>query len=98
MICCVVGGIYIGDVIVDDTIIAKLNTKHQVTRAELRQALMWPARVDVAPDYDPDNGGWRWVAVATTAEGRLVICWLLPAPEWEGEDAQTWVVKTARWV
>jgi hypothetical protein len=89
--------IYIGKAIIDPPIVAKLNTKHQVTQDELREALEWPAKVRVAREVHPEHG-LRWIALARTATSREVIATLLPAPYWEGEEADTWVVKTARWV
>jgi hypothetical protein len=89
--------IYIGKAIIDPPIVAKLNTKHQVTQDELREALEWPAKVRVAREVHPVHG-LRWIALARTATSREVIATLLPAPYWEGEKADTWVVKTARWV
>jgi hypothetical protein len=89
--------IYIGGVIIDPSIVAKLNTKHQVTQDELREALQWPAEVQVVREVHPEHG-LRWIALATTATSREVLATLLPAPYWEGEEADTWVVKTARWV
>jgi hypothetical protein len=89
--------IYIGQVIIDPSIVAKLNTKHQVTQDELREALQWPASVHVAREVHPEHGP-RWIAVARTGASREIIATLLPAPEWEGDAADTWVVKTARWV
>lgn len=90
-------GIYIGWVVIDPSIIMKLNTKHQVTEHELREALQWPATVSAAPEEHPEHQ-LRWVALATTSENREVIAALIPAPEWAGEDADTWVVVTARWI
>ena len=89
--------IYIGQVIIDPSIVLKLNAKHQITADELREALQWPANVQVGPEIHPEHG-LRWIALATTAASRQVIAALLPAPYWAGEMADTWVVKTARWV
>lgn len=89
--------IYIGLTIVDPGVIPKLNEKHQVTEAEVKEALQWPAKVRAALENDPKHGE-RWVALAEVGSGRPLIAWLLPAPDWAGEQADTWVVKTARWV
>ena len=90
-------GIYIGQLIVDPTIVSKLNTKHQVTEVEVREAFQWPARVEVGLEVHPEHG-LRWVALGSTAAGREIIAWLLPTPDWAGDLADTWVVKSARWV
>lgn len=71
--------IYIGKAIIDPPIVAKLNTKHQVTQDELREALEWPAKVRVAREVHPVHG-LRWIALARTATSREVIATLLPAP------------------
>jgi len=46
---------------------------------------------------DDQEHGRRLVAVGQSANGRLVIGWLLPLPEWD-EDSDTWALKSARWV
>lgn len=89
--------IYIGRLVIDPGIVAKLNMKHQVTMDELRDALQWPARVHAAVEDHPDHGV-RWLALGMTAGSREVLATLLPTPSWEGERADSWVVKTARWV
>jgi hypothetical protein len=89
--------IYIGRVIVDPGVVAKLNTKHQVTHDEVREALEWPAKVRVAIEDHPQHGR-RWVVVGQTGSSRELIAALLPTPEWEGDRADTWVLKTGRWI
>ena len=71
--------IYIGLVHVDPGVVAALNTKHQVTEGELREAIQWPAPVLAAPEEHPEHGP-RWVVIGTTAGGREVIAALLPMP------------------
>ena len=90
--------IYISRVIVDPSIVAKLNEKHQVTVGEVREALQWPARVRVAREDHPKHG-LRWIVLGSTGSDRELIAALIPALEWEdGERAEDWVVKTARWL
>ena len=89
--------IYIAVVHVDLTVVDKLNRKHSVTRAEVQEALQWPARVEAGYEDHPVHGG-RWVVVGTVVGGREIIASLLPAPYWAGDRAEDWVVKTARWL
>ena len=89
--------IYIGLAIIDDSVVAKLNSKHQVTLAELLEAIQWPARVEAAFENHSDHGA-RWLVWARTSQGRELLAVILPTPAWEGSQADTWVVKTARWV
>ena len=93
----VVATIYIWRVVIDPGVIAKLNTKHQVTEPEVEEALQWPSRPSVALDDDPDLGR-RWIAKAVVANGRPLLAVLLPAQAWAGDQAEDWVVKTAYWV
>ncbi len=90
-------GIYIGMLIVDPTVLDKLNRKHSVTEAEVREAFQWPASVDAVFEDHPEHGA-RWVGLATLASGREVFGALLPAQAWAGADAEDWVLKTARWL
>lgn len=90
-------GIYIGLAIVDPGVVPKLNEKHNVTEQDVKEALQWPAIVRTAPEAHPEHGD-RWVAYATLFNNQPILAWLLPAPEWAGELADTWVVKSAYWV
>lgn len=89
--------IYIGLVLVDPSVVDKLNRKHNVTEAEVKEALQWPARIRGGWEEDPEHGK-RWVTIATVASGREMLAALLPSPAWADEQAETWVVKSARWV
>lgn len=89
--------IYIAFVDIDPGVLAKMSTKHHITEAEVRESLMWPAAVTAAFDDDPEHGP-RWVARATSAEGREFFAALLPLPPHDEELAEVWLVKTAYWL
>jgi hypothetical protein len=69
-------------VLVDSAVVDKLNRKHQVTAAQVIEAFEWPAHARAGLEDHPEHGE-RWVAVGTTANGRRIIGWLVPIPEWE---------------
>ena len=73
------------------------DTKHQVTLDEVREALEWPAKVRVATEDHPEHG-FRWIVIGQIGSSRELIAALLPTPDWEGDRADTWVLKTGRWV
>ena len=91
------GSIYIGLIVADLSTIAKINEKHHLTLDEVREALQWPAPARVGYEDHPEPGG-RWIAVGTVAGGRDLIAALLPSPMFAGSGADTWVLKTARWI
>jgi hypothetical protein len=88
----------IGHIHIDESIAEKIAQRPGggCTPEEVREALLWPAKVTLAWDDDADHGR-RLVAMGATSTGRLLIGWLLPVPWWE-ENPDTWVLKTARWV
>ena len=89
--------VYLGLIDADESIKAKIQEKHNITLAEVKEAVQWPARAQVAFEDHPEHGE-RWIAVGETAEHREVVAWLLPVPEYAEGAADTWRVKTARWV
>jgi hypothetical protein len=89
--------VYFGLITADYTIEAKIRQKHSITLAEVREALQWPAQAEAAEDDDPEHG-WRVLAYGSTRDGREVFASLVPFPEWAGIDADTWNLKTARWL
>jgi hypothetical protein len=89
--------IYVGRVVIDDSIAAKIREKHSITPEEVREALEWPAQVRAAEEWH-EYHGHRWVALGRTATDREVLAVLLPTPDWEDARADTWVLKTARWL
>lgn len=89
--------VYLGLIDADPSVIDKIQRKHNITLDEVREALQWPAAARAAAD-DHSEHGWRVIAVGETATGRTVIAALLPAPPWAGRAAETWTLKTARWL
>jgi uncharacterized DUF497 family protein len=89
--------IYIGLVVVDPSVVQKLHEKHGITVADVQEALQWPARAEAVVDDDPEHG-WRVLAYGTTADGREVFGVLLPEPDHDWERAETWRIKSARWL
>jgi hypothetical protein len=89
--------VYLGRLVVlDEGVIDKLHQKHNITFDAVVEALQWPARADAA--WEPHEAyGWRLVARGSVASGRRVLGILKPVPEWD-DHADTWDVKTARWV
>ena len=92
----VTGGVHFGLILIAPTIEAKIRTRH-LTGAQVREALQWPATAEAAREDHPEHGE-RWVAVGTTGDGRQIIAWLLPEPNYLEELADTWTLKSARWV
>lgn len=89
--------VYLGFISASPGVIDKIRAKHNITLEEVREALQWPAKAQVAEENDEEHGR-RWAAVGSTGQGRLVIAALLPEPPRLGSDADTWMLKTARWV
>jgi hypothetical protein len=90
--------VYLGLIVDDPGIEAKIRGKHYgITLADVREALQWPAQAETVEDNHPEHGH-RWVAVGQNAEGRFVIAWLLPLPPYMGSLADTWTLKSARWL
>ena len=89
-------GVHLGYIDASPAVESKIQEKHGITLAEVREALQFPAPVRIAPEEHPEHG-YRWVAVGSCG-GHVVIAWLLPLPEHEGATADSWTLKTARWV
>lgn len=85
-----------GRLIIDEETRDKLHRKHSITFEDVVEAIQWPARAQAAWEDHPDYG-LRLVAHGSVAAGRDVICVLRPVPDWD-DNADTWDVKTARWL
>lgn len=89
--------IHIGQVVASDRVVRKLREKHRgLTLEDVRDAVQWPARPQVAWENHPEHGR-RLVAVGTDHTGRAIICALTPIPDWD-DNADTWTICTARWL
>ncbi len=89
--------VHLGLIVADPSKLALIQQNHSITLEEIRDALQWPAKVRVAEETHPEHG-WRVIAVGASATGREVIAALLPEPAWAGLAADTWRVRTARWL
>lgn len=88
---------HFGLIVVDPAVEDKLHRKHKgITHRDVVEAVQWPARPQAAWDEDEEHGR-RVVALGTNAADRTLICWLQPIPDWD-DDADTWTIRTARWV
>ena len=87
---------HLGQLVIDESVRAKLNTKHNISFDEVKEAIQHPARARAKWDNHPVHGR-RVAAIGTVASGRAVLCILIPVPEYD-ENADTWLVKTARWL
>lgn len=86
---------YLGLVVIDEPTNAKITGKHHITFDEVRDAVQWPAHPRAKWDDHPKFGR-RLIVIGQTA-GKSVLCILKPLPEHD-ENADTWEVKTARWL
>jgi hypothetical protein len=93
----VAASVYLGLIVAEPSIERKIREKHQITLAEVREALQWPARAETVEEDHPRHGH-RWIATGSCADGREVIACLLPLPPYLGPLADTWTLKTARWL
>jgi len=57
----VAGAVYLGLIVADPSIEIKIQEKHNITLREVRDALQWPARAEIAEEAHPVHG-YRWVA------------------------------------
>lgn len=89
--------IYLGLIEAHPNVVFKIQGKHQITLAEVREALQYPARAQAAVE-DHAEHGWRVIAYGFDLNDREVFAALLPLPEHEGERADTWLCKSARWL
>lgn len=83
--------VQIVDVRIEPAIEHKICNKHQVTPAEVREALILRNDVDKRWEDHPAHGQ-RLVALGTTYDGRPILAALLPVDVQEG----IWILKTAR--
>jgi uncharacterized DUF497 family protein len=88
--------VHLGRLVIDEPTRDKLHRKHDITFEDVVEAIQWPARARAAWE-EHEVYGRRLVAVGSVASRRQVICILKPMPEWD-DNADTWDVKTARWV
>ncbi len=90
--------VYLGLIVADPGVEQKLREKHGgLTLDDVRDAIQQPSRSQAGWDDDEEYGR-RLIAVGTTSSGRAVIAVLLPHPPYDGDDAETWIVKTAQWL
>jgi hypothetical protein len=82
---------WIGDIIFDPRVEAKIRTKHNVAPWEVREAVALGA-ADSATWEDHPNHGERLIAVGRTADGCTLIAYLKPIDRLDGR----WVCLTAR--
>lgn len=85
------GELDIAEIRISDPVERKINEKHHVTAAEVREALVWRQDVDKRWEEHPTHGR-RLVVLGTTYAGRQVLGWLIPVPGYPG----AWILKTAR--
>ncbi len=89
--------VYLGRLVITDPAVTdKLHRKHDITYEDVVEALQHPAQARAAWDDDPYYGP-RVIALGSVADGREVIGYLKALPEWD-DHADTWDIKTARWV
>lgn len=86
---------YFGQLVIDEPTNAKLNSKHHITFDQVKDAILWPAHPRAKWENHPYYG--RRVVAYGEAAGEPVLCILKPVPEHD-ENADTWEVKTARWL
>jgi hypothetical protein len=87
---------YLGRLVIDDQIRRKIQAKHHITFDDVVEAIQYPAKAEAEWEDHPDYGR-RLVAGGAVATGRRVLCILKPVPLWD-PHADTWDIKTARWV
>ena len=91
-------GMYFGELRIDPGTEDKLHRKHRgITSKDVVEAIQWPARCEAIWEEHPDHGE-RAVAIGAVADGRELICALTPLPERDGQQADTWIIRTARWL
>lgn len=84
-------GIWIGRVLVPESVEAKLRNRRGVTGAQVRAACEWPAAVLRTAWHEHPEHGRRLVVFARDEQGRLLKVVLHPADVADG----TWILKTA---
>lgn len=90
-------GVYLGLIVADESIEEKIQEKHHITLAAVKDAIQWPAQAQTGFEDHPDHGP-RWIAIGKDENEREVIAWLVPLPDYAGPDADTWNVVTARYL
>ena len=93
----IIGKMHFGQLVIGPGVEDKLHRKHNgLTVDDVKEAIQWPAQAQAGWEDHPVHGE-RVVAVGSVASGRRLICWLDPIPEWDPR-ADTWTVRTARWI
>lgn len=88
---------YFGQLRIDSATEDKLHRKHDgITFDDVVEAIQAPAESLAQWEFD-ETHSWRVIALGAVASGRQVICALVPIPEWD-DYADTWMIKTARWI
>lgn len=88
--------VYFGLILCSPAVERKLRTKHGVRSEDVREALQHPAIVRASWGEDPRHGR-RVIVTGSTRDGRRLIAWLLPTPDWD-PNTEVWLIKTARWM
>jgi hypothetical protein len=83
--------VYIAQIVIDASIVAKINSKHNVTREEVVEAIQWPAATRAAWEDHPLHGR-RLIASGRTASDRRILAVLQPVDAADG----TWRLRSAR--
>lgn len=83
-------GEWIGEVLIDGSIAAKLLEKHDLSPRDVREAICWGAAESARWDDDPVLGS-RLLVIGRTSHGVRVKVVLLPVDRSDG----TWRCKTA---
>lgn len=79
--------------IIDASVEAKIKQKHNLTPAEVREAVVLAPDAEAAWDDDPKHG-FRLVVAGRTYTGRQVIAYLVPLNQNDPEEG-TFKLKTA---
>ncbi len=83
--------VYIGQILIDDTVLSKIHDKHNLTFEDVTTALQYPAKARAAWEDHPTHG-LRVVAYGTSWAGRAILGWLEAVDETDG----TWRLRSAR--
>ncbi len=83
-------GEWIGQILFDDSVAAKITMKHSLTPDQVREAVCWGAAEAAVWDEDPDLGA-RLFVFGRTSDGTSIKAVLLPVDRTDG----TWRCKTA---
>lgn len=84
---------WIAEVIADPAIELKINTKHNITLDDVREACCFGAHED-ARWHNHKDYGRRMIVKGRNGDGRLLIAILRP----QDRDMGIWECRTARWL